>query len=805
TMASQPVRPMQVVSKSAAYPAAIPASSPQVYYRPAGPAGAPQPVQMTYSAAGYAQPMPVAGPGQPAPVFTGQPVGQPMPMRGVPGGNVPQGRLVTTMPKQAPIYAPISSGPPRVVRTSQSMPVVAKSTAARPNTVGGPAYSQSAYETKHERDEQLQNLKELRKTCGLKEIPVNDGLQAFKQSAATDAAGDEIDRKLTREKFLEAYSSLLQDHKVEVPKDEVKNAVFDLFDRDDNNIVDMMELVCGISLLCKGSEDDKIQAVFKVFDENDDGFISMDEMYKFLTSVYKVVLTPAVIGAMNSMGVTVESAEDLASVTSLECFKSADLNHDGRLSIDEFKAWFYGPRNDPAFMFSPVRKLLQCLAFAEVGEVMKLEHRANGGAAFGDLPAAEASAQPPSLSNVKVSPFQEEDADSARRLDTTAWPVVALFAAAGARICRPAGAKRPCTQLRARNDPWFATVKTTELEEALRSLGFDDFPKVQRRNHLTQWIQKLRIPYELVEGALKEVRMNRKAEARKKAKQAANAKREEEKRAKEQRSKQKKFRGQSRRGGLFQFTEGQLRSVLNLCGVQGTSQWPKEDLVKKLERLKIHVADVEEVMAEVEDPGFSRRSRRSRRSRPRSRAEREFYNSGIDDQQVREFLREEYEDWDDRYDSVDDYYRYTMDDEPWESVPWDFDDFLEEDPYERQRGRDYSNADYSTADPWASGSWTYSSSGYGFRYGPGPASSSSPKGTPEETMIQAIQEGWKVDSLSRIQACQLLGLSHSPSLTEVRRVRREMALRWHPDKNPGNANAAVAFQLVMAAAGVLAR
>lgn len=40
------------------------------------------------------------------------------------------------------------------------------------------------------------------------------------------------------------------------------------------------------------------------------GFISMDEMYKFLTSVFKVVLTPAVIGAMNSMGVNVESAED---------------------------------------------------------------------------------------------------------------------------------------------------------------------------------------------------------------------------------------------------------------------------------------------------------------------------------------------------------------------------------------------------------------------------------------------------------------------------------------------------------------
>ena len=33
----------------------------------------------------------------------------------------------------------------------------------------------------------------------------------------------------------------------------------------------------------------------------------------------------------------VDSAEDLASVTTEECFKDADLNHDGRLSIDEFR------------------------------------------------------------------------------------------------------------------------------------------------------------------------------------------------------------------------------------------------------------------------------------------------------------------------------------------------------------------------------------------------------------------------------------------------------------------------------------
>merc|ERR1712118_517721 len=101
-----------------------------------------------------------------------------------------------------------------------------------------------------------------------------------------------------------------------MPGDNVKHAVFDLFDRDDNGVVDMIELICGISLLCQGSEEDKIHAVFDIFDENGDGFISMDEMFKFLTSG----------------------------------FKGADLNHDGRLSITEFKEWFYAPKNDPSFL-----------------------------------------------------------------------------------------------------------------------------------------------------------------------------------------------------------------------------------------------------------------------------------------------------------------------------------------------------------------------------------------------------------------------------------------------------------------------
>jgi len=212
-------------------------------------------------------------------------------------------------------------------------------------------YSAASYEHKHHEDPQLKNLKDLRSSCGLKHVPVADGLKTLQ--------GASIEGKLTRETFIRAYETLLKTHGVDMPGDNVKHAVFDLFDRDDNGVVDNMELICGISLLCQGSEEDKIHAVFDIFDENGDGFISMDEMFKFLTSVFKVVLTPNVMGVMRSMGVEVESAEDLASVTALECFKAADLNHDGRLSITEFKEWFYAPKNDPSFLFSPMRKMLQ--------------------------------------------------------------------------------------------------------------------------------------------------------------------------------------------------------------------------------------------------------------------------------------------------------------------------------------------------------------------------------------------------------------------------------------------------------------
>lgn len=161
---------------------------------------------------------------------------------------------------------------------------------------------------------------------------------------------------VVREGFIEAYVALLTANSVDPPPSYVQNAVFDLFDHDKNHAVDCLELVSGLSLLCAGSEEERVQAVFQAFDENGDNFISMDEMFKFLVAVFKVVLTPQVSSTIKAHAdVTVGSAEDLAETTVRECFMSCDLNGDGKLSLDEFKAWFNAPKIDPAYQCSPIR------------------------------------------------------------------------------------------------------------------------------------------------------------------------------------------------------------------------------------------------------------------------------------------------------------------------------------------------------------------------------------------------------------------------------------------------------------------
>jgi len=238
----------------------------------------------------------------------------------------------------------------RIVVQKLVTPVVVAGLAGEMRNTLGPQNSQAAYEAKHKNDPQLANLREVKKACQLKEVHVKVAADVFKAAA--------VDGKFTRDQFFAAHSKLLDSEGVSHPSDAVKNAVFDLFDRDDNGIVDMMEIVCGISLLCKGGDEEKVEAVFVCFDATGDGFITQEEMVLFLTTVFQVICTPAVMEAVNATGVVVDSTADMAAATAAECFEQADVNHDGKLSLDEFKKWFYGERDHPDVLFEPVKQLL---------------------------------------------------------------------------------------------------------------------------------------------------------------------------------------------------------------------------------------------------------------------------------------------------------------------------------------------------------------------------------------------------------------------------------------------------------------
>lgn len=116
----------------------------------------------------------------------------------------------------------------------------------------------------------------------------------------------------------------------------VLKRVFDIFDKDGNGLVDQAELIAGLSVLCGGSAESKMRTAFQMFDTNGDGFIDMEEMKAYLTSVFKVIFETSP-DMQDSVGVT---PEEMALAMTIQSFGDADVDGDGRLSVDEFYTWF---------------------------------------------------------------------------------------------------------------------------------------------------------------------------------------------------------------------------------------------------------------------------------------------------------------------------------------------------------------------------------------------------------------------------------------------------------------------------------
>lgn len=288
-------------------------------------AAAPQPTPTMLASPNYRQATPVA------------------PTRILAAGTAPA-TAVTKVASPAPLVSPC-----QILPQSQ---IVANSTRftfpSSSITKIAPATSMPVHRASASPDVQMMKLKELHSASFLENIHVNQALPEMKAAAESGL--------LRREHFLQMYTGILQHYGLPVPAEAVQNAVFDLFDTDHNHSVDVLEVLCGLSILCGGEEDEKIDAVFRAFDENSDGYISLDEMTKFITSMFKVSVTQAVLDKVASLDVPVSSVEDLAMATAMDCFKAGDISFDNRISKDEFKTWLFTPRADPGYIMSPLKK-----------------------------------------------------------------------------------------------------------------------------------------------------------------------------------------------------------------------------------------------------------------------------------------------------------------------------------------------------------------------------------------------------------------------------------------------------------------
>lgn len=102
--------------------------------------------------------------------------------------------------------------------------------------------------------------------------------------------------------------------------------VFSTLDHEDTGVITFEDFVIGLSILLRGSLDDKLRWTFSLYDQDRDGFISREEMEDVVGSVFDL------------MGRTSDPLleEEVISERVDTIFEKLDLNGDGVVSMEEF-------------------------------------------------------------------------------------------------------------------------------------------------------------------------------------------------------------------------------------------------------------------------------------------------------------------------------------------------------------------------------------------------------------------------------------------------------------------------------------
>ncbi|CAG8589064.1 1720_t:CDS:2 [Paraglomus occultum] len=119
-------------------------------------------------------------------------------------------------------------------------------------------------------------LRELQRKTHFDQVELEALYEQFRSIATVPKDGGGIDRKT----FDQCLGPL------GLEKNLITDRIFKFFDQDGNGIINFSELVCGLSILCKGNLEEKMKCAFKGYDLDDDGKISKQELQKIFKAYF---------------------------------------------------------------------------------------------------------------------------------------------------------------------------------------------------------------------------------------------------------------------------------------------------------------------------------------------------------------------------------------------------------------------------------------------------------------------------------------------------------------------------------------
>ena len=125
--------------------------------------------------------------------------------------------------------------------------------------------------------------------------------------------------------------------------------MFDLFDKDKDNLISLSEFLSGMAVLINGTEEERLYLTFKAFDFNGNEIIDIAELKSifkqaWLTGLFQLVAEDDFgdlkTGEREQTSKEMDDyADELATKFAEKAFATLDVDHSGGLTFDEFKSF----------------------------------------------------------------------------------------------------------------------------------------------------------------------------------------------------------------------------------------------------------------------------------------------------------------------------------------------------------------------------------------------------------------------------------------------------------------------------------